>query len=123
MPIGVIMDGGEFVGPKTADPVSVLAVLIAPAMGPVGGTLMPISRPSAIDPNVPFVLPASCCVSAGGDPLRSRKVRIEPIAAQPAAGRNNGRRLDPDVDLDRRGRNVSDAVLRFVTRDRAQARA
>src|SRR5258708_36947146 len=30
---------------------------------------------------------------------------------------------DPDIDLDRRGRNVGDAVLRFVTRDRAQTRA
>src|SRR5205807_9132286 len=59
----------------------------------------------------------------GGDPLRSRKARIEPIAAQAAAGRNDGRRLDPDIDLDSRGRNVGDAALRFVACDRAQARA
>src|ERR1700681_1996279 len=78
MPIGVIEDGGWDVGPKTADPVSVLAVLMVPAMGvPVGGTLIPISRPSEIDPNVPFVLPASCCVSAGG--------RIEVISRAQAA--------------------------------------
>src|SRR5580692_2686417 len=50
-PSGTIEDAGRLSPAKTADPVSVLAVLIVPAMGvPIGGTLMPVCRPSRTDP-------------------------------------------------------------------------
>src|SRR5579872_3903257 len=76
MPIGVIWDGGWFVGPKVADPVSVVTVLTVP----VTATLTLISRPSAIDPIVPFALPESCAETAAGR-LEGSSVHAAPLGS------------------------------------------